>query len=108
MSVELVGDAVSRLLQLHAHRNGVRLKWTGRGAEDIALVCVDNFNKTTLSQCLWNGMKELMAMPELKELPESVQAKIYSIVLKAQANFELQKADHTAKNPPTPPQGAVA
>jgi hypothetical protein len=107
MSVELVGDAVSRLLQLHAHRNGVRkLKWSGKGPEDIAMLCLDNFHKTALSECLWNGMKELMAMPEMKELPESMQAQIYSIVLKAQANFELKKGDNAGKQPP--PTGAVA
>ncbi|HWX29575.1 MAG TPA: hypothetical protein VNZ53_19285 [Steroidobacteraceae bacterium] len=88
---EFAGDAVSRLVQLHAQRNGVRLKWTGKGGDDVSLLCVDIFNKTALSQCLWNGIKELMGMPEIKDLPEPIQAKIYSIVLQAQANFELQK-----------------
>lgn len=102
------GDAISRLLQLHAKRNGVRLKWTGRGTDDIAMMCSDNFNKTALSQCLWNGMKELISMPEIKELPEPIQAKIYSIVLQAQALFELQKNENNAKQPfVAPPTGAA-
>lgn len=109
MSIEFAGDAVSRLVQLHARRNGLSLKWAGKGVEDISMLCLDNFHKTALSQCLWNGIKELMSMQELKELPEPIQAKIYSIVLQAQANFELQKGEHTAKqNPGTPPAGASA
>jgi len=102
------GDAVSRLVQLHAMRNGIRLKWSGKGAEDISALCVENFNKTALSQCLWNGIKELMGMPEIKELPEPIQAKIYSIVLQAQALFELQKNENNAKQPfVAPPTGAA-
>lgn len=91
------GDAVSRLIQLRASRAGVRLNWTKVGAQDLDLLLTDYSNKTLLNQCLWNGMKELMAMPELKELPESVQAKIFSIVLQAQACFELKVVERNQK-----------
>lgn len=91
-------DAVSNLVQLHAKRNHVQLHFTGRGADDIAALCVDNFNKRVLGECLWNGIKELMAMPEIKELPEPIQAKIYSIILQAQSIFELKKGENNAKN----------
>lgn len=100
-------DALSNLIQLHAKRNGVNLHWTGRGGDDVAALCVDNFNKRVLGECLWNGIKELMAMPEVKELPEPIQAKIYSIILQAQAIFELRKGENVAKNPPASP-GVVA
>lgn len=101
------GDAISRLVQLHAMRNGIRLKWTGHGADDIALLCNTFFNKATLNDCLWNGMKELMQMPELKELPEPVQAKIFSIILQAQALIELKIAARNAKPQPPDPTGAA-
>jgi hypothetical protein len=90
-------DMVSRLVQLHASQANVRLKWSGHGAADIAMLCTDYQNKALLSQCLWNGMKELMAMPEVKELPDPIQAKLYSIVLQSQAVFELQIADRSLK-----------
>lgn len=95
-------DAVSNLVQLHAKRNGVNIHWTGKGGEDIAALCVYSFNQRVLGECMWNGIKELMAMPEIKELPEPIQAKIYSIILQAQSVFELRKAENTAKNAAPP------
>lgn len=94
------GDAVSKLLQIIAHQHNIHLRWTGNGDQDIATLCQDHSNKTILNQCLWGGVKELMAMPELKELPEAIQAKIYTIVLKAQANFELNIKDRNVKSSP--------
>lgn len=102
------GDSVSRLIQLIAGRNGIRLNWTSRGADDLQMLCLGYSNKDLLTQCLWNGMKELMAMPELNELPEAVQAKIFAIVLQAQANFELKVLDrNTARERATPPPQGV-
>lgn len=103
-------DMVSRLVQLHAGRAGINLKWGGNGPADITMLCTDYQNKNLLSQCLWNGLRELMAMPELKELPEPIQAKIFSIVLQAQAVFELKIAERNQKaalQKPAPP-GAAA
>ena len=104
------GDAVSRLIQLHATRAGVCLNWTKNGPADLDLLLTDYSNKNILNSCLWNGMKELMAMPELKELPESVQAKIFSIVLQAQACFELRIGERNQGATPSPhplgPSGA--
>jgi hypothetical protein len=101
------GDSVSRLLQLRAQRLGIRMIWSGKGVDDMDQLCTDYANKKLLNECLWNGMKELMAMVELKELPEPVQAKIASIVLKAQAVFELGVGDRQKKLEPKPP-GAAA
>ena len=84
------GDSLSKLVQLQASRNGVRLRWSGNGHQDLLALCLDTSNKTMLSQCLWNGMKELLEMPELKELPDPIQAKIYAIVLQARALFEIE------------------
>jgi hypothetical protein len=94
------GDAVSRLVQLHAQRFGVRMTWVGKGPEDIDLLCAGYSNKMLLNECLWNGLRELMAMAELKELPEPVQAKIMSIILKAQAVFELKIVERNHKKEP--------
>lgn len=105
------GDAISRLLQLHASRANVRLKWSGVGIQDLDLLLQDYSNKQLLTECLWNGLKELMAMPELRDLPEAVQAKIMSIILKAQAVFELkldERQQKLKKAPFTPGPGAPA
>jgi len=91
------GDVLSRLVQLRAQRYGIRMVWGGKGVDDIDQLCADYSNKKLLNQCLWNGMKELMEMPELKELPEAVQAKIASIILKAQAIFELEVGERTKR-----------
>jgi hypothetical protein len=87
------GDSLSKLVQVRAALHGVHLKWTGKALEDIDQLCLEYFHRKTLNECLWNGLKQLMEMPELKELPEPVYAKILSIVLQAQANFELRRAE---------------
>ena len=99
-------DAVSRLIQLHARRAGIHLVWSGKTNEDMERVMVDLSNKILLSQSLWAGMKELWEMPEMSLLPEPIYAKICSIILKAQANFELKLAERNAgaaKQPPVTP-----
>jgi hypothetical protein len=96
-------DALSRFMQLHAKRAGLSLRWTGKSLEDISMLCADWSAKTLLSQSLWNGMKELWDMPELKELPEPVYAKICAIILKAQACFELDLERRNQKAAAQPP-----
>lgn len=98
-SKDIHGDSLSKLLQVRAQLKGVYLKWTGDGIQDIDQLCLEYFHRKALNECLWNGMKELMAMPELKELPETLYAQILSIVLRAQTNFELRRAEELAKNP---------
>lgn len=106
---DLSGDALSKLVQLRAHLKGVSLKWTGDGIKDIDQLCLDYFYRRALNECLWNGLKQLMEMPETKTLPEPVYAQILSIVLRAQANFELKRAEAQSKEakPQTTP-GAPA
>lgn len=96
---DIKGDALSKLLQVRAQLKGVYLKWTGDGLQDIDQLCLEYFHRKALNECLWNGLKQLMDMPELKELPEPVYAQILSIVLRAQANFEIKRAEELAKNP---------
>lgn len=93
------GDSLSKLVQLRAALVGIRLTWTGKAIDDIDMLCLEYFHRRNLNDCLWNGMKELMAMPEMKELPEPIQAKLYSIVLQAQAQFELKRAQQLQKQP---------
>lgn len=89
----VAGDSLSKLLQVRAALAGVHLKWTGKAIQDIDQLCLEYFHRKTLNECLWNGLKGLMDMPELKELPELVYAKILSIVLQAHAVFEIKKAE---------------
>lgn len=96
---DIRGDALSKLLQVRARLKGVSLVWTGDGIQDIDALCLEYFHRKNLNECLWNGLRQLMAMPELKELPEPVYAQILSIVLRAQANFELKRASELLKNP---------
>lgn len=102
---DVKGDSLSKLLQVRAALLGIHLKWTGQAIPDIDLLCTEYFHRKTLNECLWNGLKQLMEMPELKELPEPVYAQILSIVLRSQANFELERAmklGNTANPPLTP------
>jgi hypothetical protein len=107
---DIKGDSLSRLLQVRAAMHGVYMKWTGIAIPDLDLLCLEYFHRKALNECLWNGLRELMEMPELKELPEPVYAKILSIVLKSQANFELKRAETLQRpEPPTlPPPGVTA
>lgn len=87
-------DSLSQLVQIRAQLLGIRLKWTGRAIEDIDMLCQEYWNRKNFNECLWdNGVRDLMTMPEYGTLPESMQAKIASIVLKARAHFEKRVAD---------------
>jgi hypothetical protein len=104
------GDPLSKLLQAHARRAGLhKIGWTGKGVQDIELLCCDCSNKTLLSQSLWNGFKEIWDLPELKKLGENKEteplyAKICSCILKAQAIFDLrlEARNERAKKIPVP------
>lgn len=86
-----VGDSVSRLLQVVAKDVGITgIKWHGRGKEDVRAVMLELFNSLTVKDVLWEGVKELMGMPELTSMPEPLQAKIAAIILTARAKIELQ------------------
>jgi hypothetical protein len=50
-----------------------------------------------MSKHLWTGMRELMAMPEMRELPEPLQVQIVSIILKANTLTELETEAHTKR-----------
>lgn len=111
-------DELSKLVQLHVKRAGINtIQWTGEGNNDLMLLVTDLSNKTLLSQCLWNGYKELWAMPEIEELKtkaEPLYAKLASIILKSQAVFALRLDKRNVKaqgipmpGPQPPPQGAA-
>ena len=91
------GDALSRLIQLQAGRHDIRQTWSGNGVTDLIALCNAHAVKARLSKHLWTGMRELMQMPELKTLPEAIQAQIMSIVLSAQALVELDNDRHARK-----------
>lgn len=83
------GDSVSRLLQVHAKEFDLKRQWTGNGRVDSRDIVLELVNTHALKDCIWKGVIELYGMPELKELPESVQAKLMSIILSARACAEL-------------------
>lgn len=86
-------DSLSKLVQLRCSRLGISLKWTGKAIEDVDQLVLEYSNRKMLNECLWNnGLRLLMEMPEFKEMPESLQAKVASIILQAQAQFELKIA----------------
>ena len=87
------GDSLSQLVQVRARNFGIKLAWSGKAIEDIDMLCQEYWNRKNFNQCLWdNGLRELMTMPEFNTLPEALQAKIASIVLRARAHFELKVA----------------
>lgn len=84
-------DSLSKLVQLRASRLGIRLRWTGKAIEDVDQLVLEYSTRKMLNECLWNnGLRLLMDMPEFKEMPDALQAKIASIILQAQAQFELK------------------
>jgi hypothetical protein len=105
-SINPAADALSRLIQLHAGRHDIRLTWAGKGVDDLIALVSAHAVKARMAKHLWTGMRELMLMPELKELPEPLQAHIASIVLKAQVMIDLDTDAH-AKRLATPKPGAV-
>jgi two-component SAPR family response regulator len=105
----LVPDPLSSLIQLQARRLGVEVKWSGKGNEDLWALLVDDSNKTILSKQLWNGLKELWEMPELKQLPEPVYAKICAVILAARArtDLDLQKRNALVAAGAVPPPAPI-
>lgn len=91
------GDAMSRLIQLQAGRYDIRLAWVGRGVEDLVTLLNAHAVQARLAKHLWTGMRELMQMPELHELPEPIQAQIASTVLKAQTLTDLESEAHAKR-----------
>lgn len=85
------------MIQLHAGRYDIRLTWTGRGTDDLIAAMNAHAVKARLAKHLWTGMRELMQMPEMKELPEPLQAQIMSIVLKSQALVDLDNESHVKR-----------
>ena len=101
------GDSLSQLVQVRARNFGIRIKWTGRAIEDIDQLCQEYWHRKNFNECLWdNGLRELMLMPEYSTLPEPMQAKIASIVLKARAHFELKVAQRAQAQQAKPPGAA--
>jgi hypothetical protein len=98
------GDALSRLIQLQAGRHNIRLVWVGNGTSDLITLVTAYATQARMSKHLWSSMRELMMIPEMKELPEPLQAHITSTILKAQALTELETeecARRATMNKPT-------
>jgi len=91
------GDALSRLIQLQAGRYDIRLAWKGRGVDDLIELCNAHAVKARMAKHLWTGMRELMQMSEIKDIPETLQAQIYSIILHAQALVDMDNDDHARR-----------
>jgi hypothetical protein len=100
------GDALSRLIQLHAGRHDIRMNWTGNGTADLVTLCNAHAVKARLAKHLWTGMRELVQMPEMALLPEPIAAQIMSIVLKSQALTDLETEAH-AKRLAADKKGAI-
>ena|ERR1700735_2151465 len=101
------GDALSKLIQTQAARYDIRLAWVGRGVDDLTALLNAHAVKARLAKHLWGGTRELMLMPEMKELPEPIQAQIYSIVLKAQALTDLETDEHSKRIAAGPKKGGA-
>ena len=101
-------DALSRLIQLHAKRHDIRLTWSGRGVNDLTELLSAHAMKARLAKHLWTGLRDLMLMPELREMPEAVQAQIMSTVLKSQALVDLETQAHKDKLAAKPPKPGAA
>jgi hypothetical protein len=101
------GDALSKLIQLQAGRHEIRLAWTGNGTTDLLALCNAHSVQARMAKHLWNGIRELMHMPELREMPEAVQAQIMSTVLKAQALTEIENESHAQRMATTKPKGSA-
>jgi hypothetical protein len=91
------GDALSRLIQLQAARHDIRLAWSGNGTSDLLALLNAHAVQARMSKHLWTGMRELMNLPDMRDLPEPMQALIASIILKAQALTELENEAHAKR-----------
>lgn len=98
--VELVtntGDALSRLIQLQAGRHDIRLAWVGNGVTDLVALCNAHAAKARLAKHLWTGLRDLLQLPEMKEMPEALQAQVTSVILHAQALTDLETDAHAKR-----------
>lgn len=91
------GDALSRLIQLQTSRHDIRLAWSGNGTSDLIQLCNAHATQARMAKHLWTGLRELMQMPELRQMPEALQAQVASIILKAQALTELETESHAKR-----------
>jgi hypothetical protein len=91
------GDALSRLIQQQAARYDIRLTWTGKGVDDLTALLNAHAVKARMAKHLWNATKELMQMPEIRDLPEPVQAQIAATILKGHALTELDNDEHARR-----------
>jgi|SRR5271157_484347 len=91
------GDALSKLIQLQATRHDIRLAWTGNGTADLLALVNAHAVQARMSKHLWTGMRELVHMQQMNDIPESLQAQIASIVLKAQALTEIETEEHAKR-----------
>lgn len=90
-------DALSKLIQLHAGRNDIRLAWVDNGIADLMALCTAHAVKARIAKHFWTATRELMQMPEINQLPEALRAQIASIVLKAQVFVDLEGAEHAKR-----------
>jgi hypothetical protein len=101
-------DALSRLIQLQAGRHDIRLTWVGKGIDDLIALVNAHAVKARMAKHLWTGMRELMQMPEIKTMPEPLQAQIASIIMKAQALIDMETDAHAKRlAAPTKNNGAI-
>jgi hypothetical protein len=89
------GDALSRLIQLHANRHGIRINWSGEGVKDLDSLCNVHAANARTSKHMWTGMQEMSQM--LDGLPEALQVKVASIILKSRALNEIESEDHAKR-----------
>lgn len=91
------GDVLTKLIQLRARRLALDLRWPKEGIASLDLLCLACSNAMLVQEEIWNGVKELCAMPEMATLPEPMQAKIMAIILKARVSIELAKKDRDVR-----------
>lgn len=85
------------MIQLQAGRYGMRLTWTGNGLTDLVAVMNEHATAVRMSKHLWGSLGELMQLPEMRTLPESIQAQIASIILKSRTLLELETDEHARR-----------
>jgi hypothetical protein len=86
------GDALSQLIQTIARENNIKdLRWTGQARVDIKMLLIEMYNARLIKEYLWQAMTELCGMPEMKDLPEALQAKIMAIILTARAKIDQEQ-----------------
>jgi hypothetical protein len=83
------GDSLSKMLQVFGKEAGLKRIWTGDGRKDARDLVFELHNAQITRDQLWNGIKDLYSLPELKELPERVQAALMAIILHRRALSEM-------------------